>query len=280
MPARSQRREVQRYRRDSGVRCLELAGATLVEFGSAGGTSPDDLEKAIGPQTAAVHFVMKEETPDPLALSLEATLEIADGAGLPVIVDAAGQIFPLENLGKYVRIGAAVQCVAAKYMGAPQSTGLALGTEEFIHKLGLQSFASYEGRRIRGVGRPQKIDRQEIVGCVAAVRRWVTMNHEERLADAEQRSMIMVDALQGLPGVSATFIENMIGHHAFGVALDVDPAVTGMTNLDVVDKLKDGDPPVWTRVRDGDRAIVLQTFGLKPGEEKIVTERIAALLGG
>jgi L-seryl-tRNA(Ser) seleniumtransferase len=269
---------IQRRHRYWYDRCLELAGATLVEFGSADGTSGDDLEKAIGPQTAAVHFVMKEETPDPLALSLEETLEIANGARVPVIVDAAGQIFPLENLGKYVRMGAAVQCVAAKYMGAPQSTGLALGTEEFIYKLGLQSFASYEGRRVRGVGRPQKIDRQEIVGCVAAVRRWVTMNHEERLADAETRSMIMVDALQGIPGVSATFITNVIGHHAFGVELDLDPAVTGMTNMDVVDKLKEGDPPVWTRVRDGDRAIILQTFGLKVGEEKVVAERIARLL--
>ena len=123
-------------------RCLELAGATLIEFGSANGTSPDELEKAIGPKTAAVHFVMKEETPDPLALSLEETLEIANHAGLPVIVDAAGQIYPVDNLGKYVRMGAAVQCVAAKYMGAPQSTGLALGTEEFIYKLS-HSFIYY-----------------------------------------------------------------------------------------------------------------------------------------
>ena len=220
---------------------------------------------------------MKEETPDPLALSLEETLEIANHAGLPVIVDAAGQIYPVNNLGKYVRMGAAVQCVAAKYMGAPQSTGLALGTEEFIYKLGLQSFVAYEGRRIRGVGRPQKIDRQEIVGCVAAVRRWVTMDHEERLADAETRSMIMVNALQGIPGVTARFIENVIGHHAFGVELNFDPAITGMTNAEVVEKLKDGAPPVWTRFHAGERGIVLQTFGLKAGEEAIVCERILGL---
>lgn len=271
---------IQRRQRYWYDRCLELAGATLVDFGSPDGTSPEDLERAIGPKTAAVHFLMKEEAPDPSALSLGATLEIANGAGLPVIVDAAGQIFPVENLGKYVRMGAAVQCVAAKYMGAPQSTGLALGTEEFIHKLGLQSFASYEGRRIRGVGRPQKIDRQEIVGCVTALKRWVTMNHEERLADAEQRSLVMVDALKDIPGVSVQFITNVIGHHAFGVELDIDPAVTGMTSQGLVDRLKEGDPPVWTRVRDGGQAIVLQTFGLKPGEERIVGERIAALLGG
>ena len=88
-----------------------------------------------------------EQSPDPQALSLEETIEIAHDKGVPVTVDAAGQIYPLENFGKYVRMGADFQCIAAKYLGASQSVGLALGTEEMIHKLGLQAFASYEGRR-------------------------------------------------------------------------------------------------------------------------------------
>ena len=258
-------------------RCLELAGATLVDFGSADATTPDDLKNAIGPQTAAVHFVMKEEQPDPHALSLEETIAIAHAAGLPVLVDAAGQIYPLENLGKYIRMGADFTCVAAKYMSAPQSTGLALGTEDFIRKLGLQSFASYEGRRIRGVGRPQKIDRQEIVGCAAAVKRWMTLDHESRLADAEQRSMTMVNALAGIPGVSATFIENTKGHHAYGVKFTSDKAINGLSNQDVIDRLKQGDPPIWTRERDGEPFLILQTFGLKPGEEHLVATRILGL---
>ena len=206
-------------------------------------------------------------------------IEIAHAHGVLVTVDAAGQIYPLENFGKYVRMGADFQCVAAKYMGAPQSTGLALGSEEFIHKLGLQSFASYEGRRIRGVGRPQKIDRQEIVGCAAAVERWMTLDHESRLADAEQRSMVMVDALQGIPGVTATLIENIKGHHAFGVQFASNKAVNGMSNQEIIDRLKQGDPPIWTRVREGDTGIILHAFGLNRGEDKVVGERIAALFG-
>ena len=135
-------------------RCLELAGARLVEFGSPDGATADDLARAIGPKTAAVHCLVQEELPDPAALPLEEVLRVAGEAGVPVTVDAAGQIYPLENIGKYVRMGAAFQCVATKYIGAPQSTGLALGTEEMIRKLSLQTFASYEGRRVRGVGAP------------------------------------------------------------------------------------------------------------------------------
>ena len=268
--------ERQRYWYD---RCLELAGAKLVMFGNAEGTTRKDLEDAIGPNTAAVHYYAVAQEPDRQALSLEDTIEIAHDKGVPVLVDAAGQIYPLDLFGSYVRMGADFQCTAAKYMSSPQSTGLAFGSEDMIRKLALQSFVSYEGRRIRGVGRPQKIDRQEMVGAVAAVRRWMTMNHEERLAETETKCRNMLDPLQGIPGVTVELLDNIIGHQPYGVTLEVDSSVTGISAHDVVDLLKAGDPPIWTRVREGDTGIVLHAFGLNEGEDKIVGQRIAALFG-
>ncbi|MCS5666454.1 MAG: aminotransferase class V-fold PLP-dependent enzyme [Dehalococcoidia bacterium] len=268
--------ERQRYWYD---RCLELAGAKLVMFGNAEGTTRKDLEDAIGPNTAAVHYYAVAQEPDRQALSLEDTIEIAHDKGVPVLVDAAGQIYPLDLFGSYVRMGADFQCTAAKYMSSPQSTGLAFGSEDMIRKLALQSFVSYEGRRIRGVGRPQKVDRQEMVGAVAAVRRWMTMNHEERLAETETKCRNMLDPLQGIPGVTVELLDNIIGHQPYGVTLEVDSSVTGISAHDVVDLLKAGDPPIWTRVREGDTGIVLHAFGLNEGEDKIVGQRIAALFG-
>lgn len=258
-------------------RCLELAGAKLVEFGTPDNTSREDLENAISPNTAAVHYYAVAQEPDTQALPLEDTIEIAHAKGVPVLVDAAGQIYPLELFGKYVRMGADFQCTAAKYLGSSQSTGLAFGTTDMIRKLALQSFVSYEGRRIRGVGRPQKVDRQEMVGVVAAVRRWMTINHEERLADIETKCRNMLTPLQGIPGVKAQLIDNIIGHQPYGVILEVDAAVAGISCQDVVDQLKQGDPPIWTRVREGDSWIVLHAFGLNDGEDQVVGERIAAL---
>ncbi len=265
----------QRYWYD---RCLELAGAKLVMFGSEERTTAEDLAEAIGPNTAAVHYYAVEQDYDPNALSLEQTIAIAHAHGLPVTVDAAGQIYPLENFGKYVRMGADFQCIAAKYLGATQSVGLALGSEDMIRKIGLQAFASYEGRRVRGVGRPQKVDRQEMIGAVAAVRHWMTMNHEDRLADSERRSRNIMNAVAGIRGLRAELIDNIIGHHAYGLNLWVDPAAAGMTIYELRDRLKEGDPPIWTRVRDDEDFITIHMFGLNPGEDGIVGERIAALL--
>jgi len=268
----------QRYWYD---RCLELAGAKLVEIGDENGTTEDDLRNGISDRTAAVHYVVYEQRPvDPKVLTLEQVIEITHDAGKPVSVDAAGQIYPLENFGKYVKMGADFQCIAAKYMGAPHSTGFALGTEEVIDAIGRHSFVGYETRRIRGVGRPHKIDRQEIMGVVAAVERWLTLNHEERLSAAESQSQAIITPLKGLPGVTAELNTNIIGHQPFGVFVSLDPDVVGFTNEDLVDKLKNGDPSIWTRVPDGETRLELHVFGLGEGEAELVGQAIAEAVKG
>jgi len=268
----------QRYWYD---RCLELAGAKLVEIGDENGTTEDDLRNAISDRTAAVHYVVYEQRPvDPKVLTLEQVIEITHDAGKPVSVDAAGQIYPLENFGKYVKMGADFQCIAAKYMGAPHSTGFALGTEEVIDAIGRHSFVGYETRRIRGVGRPHKIDRQEIMGVVAAVERWLTLNHEERLSAAESQSQAIITPLKGLPGVTAELNTNIMGHQPFGVFVSLDPDVVGFTNEDLVDKLKNGDPSIWTRVPDGETRLELHVFGLGEGEAELVGQAIAEAVKG
>ena len=89
--------------------------------------------------------------------------------------------------------------------------------------------------------------------------------------------MLLCRRLQGIPGIEARFIENVIGHRPSSLDLEVDEQVTEVSVFDVVDRLKAGDPPVWTRVREGEGWITTHVFGLKEGEDKIVGERIAVL---
>ena len=117
--------------------------------------------------------------------------------------------------------------------------------------------------------RPQKVDRQEMVGAVAAVKHWMTMNHEDRLADTEQRTRVILGLVSGIPGLRAEMIENVIGHQPYGLNIWVDKTVAGFDVYELRDKLRDGDPPIWTRVRDEDDYITIHMFGLNPGEDRI-----------
>ena len=275
----------QRYWYD---RCVEGSGAKLVEFGEELTASESDFENSITENTAGVLWVANELSPGTVVgnniqtnpLSLEKVIEIAKKHGIYVLVDAAAQIYPLDILGKYIRMGADAQVIAAKYMGASQSVGLALGTEEMIGKIANQSFTGYEGRRIRGIGRPMKVDRQEIIGVTVAVHEWVTMNHEERLAEAEQQSNVMLAPLQNIKGVKAEIINNIIGNQPFGVRLEIDENIVGISAAELVEKLQDLDTPIWTRNGQNheENMIKLVPWALNPGEDKIVGENIAKVL--
>ena len=114
---------------------------------------------------------------------------------------------------------------------------------------------------------------------MAAVQRWFKLDHESRLAAAEQESLEIIKPLRGIPGVTAELIDNIIAHQPFGVSIGVDEDVVGFNNEDLVDKLKAMDPPVWTRTMDN-APLTIHVFGLNPGEARLVGESIAAAVTG
>ncbi len=91
------------------------------------------------------------------------------------------------------------------------------------------------------------------------------------------KSRFMASALEGIPGVTATVIDNFAGPHAFGVRLEIDESITGRTVEEVQQKLKEGDPSIWVWIRTGEDSIRLNTVGLKGSEEQIVVEEIRKL---
>ena len=267
----------QRYHYD---RNLNFAGGKLVEYGTDEGAAEADLESAISERTAALHYVVNERVHDASVLTLDQVLKIADKHGVPVMADAAGQVYPTENLGKYARMGVDLVSYATKYIGTPHSAGMVVGSKEMIDKLRLHSFISYEERRVRGIGRPQKIDRQEIIGVAVALKEWMTMDHEERLAKLDHKLTVMEKAVRGIPGVKVTADRLPVGAAIFNLRLDIDKSVAGKSEEEVVEELKRGDPPIWTRVNPFEGGMQVGTFGLNDGEEEIVAKRLSEVLRG
>ena len=76
----------------------------------------------------------------------------------------------------------------------------------------------------------------------------------------------------------AKVINNVIGHQPFGLELTIDESIHGFNNEVLVQKLKEGDPPIWTRVPAGAEYVSIHVFGLSDGEPEIVGQRLAELL--
>ena len=124
-------------------RCLTIFGGKLLVVGDEKGTSADQVEAAIGENTAGIHFFASGDEDDSIQ-DLEGLVRIADKHGIPVMVDAAYQVFPLDRFKYYTQSGASLVGFGAKYVGACNSTGILAGKRELVEAAFMHSFIGFE----------------------------------------------------------------------------------------------------------------------------------------
>ena len=265
--------KAQRYNFD---RCYTLAGGKFVEVGDEDGCTRAQMEVAIGPNTAAVGYYIQPDWENSV-LTLEETVEIAHSKNVPVIADAASQIYPLQYMQGSAQ-GADLVCFGAKYFGAGHSTGIVAGKKDRVNAVVAQGFIAYHHDGGKAFGRPMKLERQEIVGVVAALDRWFSINHEDRFQGYD-RSMSNIQ--QGLRGISHVQLEVVPNQKFFGSSLNivVDRASAGKSAQQVADELSAGSPRVWVGL-EGDDRLVVNVHNLNEGDEDIIIDRLKDILAG
>ena len=267
---------IQRQLRIKYDRTMSIPGGKLIEIGDEDQTTAEQLEQAIGPNTAAIHYLAPGDR-NPGALPIEQVIEIGHSHDVPIIVDAAGEVYPTEKLSTYVKSGADLVAYGAKYFGAVNSSGILTGRKELIDIARTHSFIGFEDSPVRSFGRPMKVDRQEVVAVYGALREWLTMNHEDRFASYEVRIDSMRNDLPQFEGV--TLSEYPDGSPAEGLMLTIDPEKAGKTAQDVIDELKAGNPSIWVRELPEENSLAIRMFTLKEGGEQVIAQRLREILG-
>ena len=268
---------IQRQLRVAYDRSMTIAGGKLIEIGDIEETTPEQLEEAIGPNTAAIHYLAPGDT-NPGALPLEDVIRIGHAHDIPIIVDAAGQVYPTDLLSKYVKMGADLVAYGAKYFGAVNSSGMLTGRKDLIEIARKHSSIGFESDGIRSFGRPMKIDRQEVVAVYAALREWITMNHEDRFAAYEVRISALQSDLSAIPNIK---LSGYPDNGPFeGLRITIDAEKLGKSAADVVAELESGNPAIWVRFRPQDDAnsFIVRMPTLKEGGEKVIAERLREIL--
>ena len=266
---------IQKRNRYMFDRCYTLTGASLTEAGDDDGTTEDDLDAAIGPNTAAVAYYIQPPIDDAI-VSLEDTVALARSRGVTALADACSQIYPLDYFRRCAQ-SADLVTFGAKYMGAPHSAGFVCGKRDLIDAVSAQSFVTYHYDGGKAVGRAMKIDRHEIIGVVTAIEDWFTMDHEERILEYEARFAVIDDALRDVDGVSTRRIE--VPHYVpYMMLVDVDEPVVGKTAEQVRVELDNGSPRIWVGAEDGSLRVVVNCMSNE--EPGVVAERLREALGG
>lgn len=263
---------------------IQRVGVRLREVGTIRGTESWQLEKAMGPQTAAVIFFTADYYNRGGAPSLERTIEVAHRASVPVIVDAASQLPPKENLWRFTQMGADLVIFSGgKALSAPNPTGLIFGRPDLVHAC---SFANTPNHTI---GRPMKLGKEELAGLLAAVKWFLNLDHEARYQRWERQASYIIRELSGIAGVRTE--HSSVGESGVPgprVLVRIEPTVLGRKMSEVLASLRSGDP--WIAVGPSDEidgsclddtstGFYVNPQTLEEGEEQIVALRLREAFG-
>jgi D-glucosaminate-6-phosphate ammonia-lyase len=234
-----------RYKYD---RQVTLTGATLHEIGSLNGSRPDQIEGALSSRTAMIlHPAHLDGKPGTIALDQVGA--IARKQGVPVFVDAAYMNYPIQLMGDYVRRGADLVAISAKYFGGPNAGGFIMGREDLVAAVSNVHFTRYESGRHLKFGRPLKMDRQTIVAVLVALEEWLAMDHEARFAGYIRQVSLLRDLLVVLPGLRLeakcfTMDERFVDDPVNCLLVTFDKGKCGMSAAEVSARLESETPSV------------------------------------
>ncbi|MBP0464116.1 hypothetical protein J5Y09_09355 [Roseomonas sp. PWR1] len=248
-----------RSQRNMYDRALRAAGGRIVEVGipdrfSGPGVrdaSAGELAEAITDRTAAI-FHLAGEQAEP---TLPVVVRIAHARGIPVLVDAAAQLPPADNLRRFIAEGADLVCFSGgKAIGGPQASGILAGRRDLVSSALVQvldldlpeaqfvapaEFAPLNQLRFlphHGIGRTAKTGKEEIVGLIVALRRFAAEDPAARsarwtarlkaLEGASPRGALVPDgAKPGLPLFELRFADAAAAARADAALRARDPAV-------------------------------------------------------
>jgi len=245
---------------------MELCGAKIVAV-----ETRQELEGAINERTGMMFFLNKGE-PDGQIKSAE-FVQIGKQRGVPTMNDAASDATPKENLWKYTKLGFDLVIFSGgKALRGPQSSGLLLGRKALI-EASLPAMSPFGG-----IGRGMKVGKEELCGLLAAVERYLKVDHDAEYRELEARVASIRAALKGVSGVTTDRHVPIIANEVPHITVQWDESARGLTSQQVTEGLLAADPPIHVQ-RPGKGQLLISVWMMRGDEHKIVGRRLRKILG-
>lgn len=261
---------------DSAIR---LAGGKLIVV-----RTHEEMQNAINDQTAMIYTTALGER-------LEKAIRMAKSANVPLMLDDAAGIPPIENLSLYAKMGCDLYAFSGgKGLLGPQCSGLLLGRKDLI-EAALANSSPWEG----AVCRPMKVGKEEIMGCLAAVEAW--QKRDLRALDREWKARVerVAKLVETVPGVTTEIQIPQGGNRYPTLTVRWDEDAYKFTVADCDRKLREGNPRIEVLTSNNPSLVPAVTeehpksptrrdqlriisMTMQPGEDLIVGKRLREIL--
>jgi L-seryl-tRNA(Ser) seleniumtransferase len=171
---------------------------------------------------------------------LQNALALTRKAGVPLMLDDAAGIPPIENLSLYAKMGVDLFCFSGgKGLRGPQCSGILLGRKPLI-EAALAHSSPWEG----AVCRAMKVGKEEIVGVLAAVEAWTRQDLEVLNKEWSRRVERIAKIVETTPGVTTEIKIPEGGNRYPTLTVKWDEQAWGFTVADCDKALRDGEPRI------------------------------------
>lgn len=257
---------IQKSHRFGYDHAVRNCGVKLVEV-----ETREELEASVCDQTAMMLFLNYADSRG--SIRREEFVALGKKYGVPTFNDAAADVPPPDRLFAYTQMGFdLVTFSGGKGLRGPQSSGLLLGRKDLIQAARLNAPPNSDT-----IGRGMKVNKEEILGLMVAVERFLAMDQEQARLELDRRVQEIIDAVATIPTLQSEIEVPEIANHVPHVHIWWDMKSVGITVEEVVKCLREGEPSIEVNPASGEHLIV-NPFMLQPGESSIVARRIRECL--
>jgi L-seryl-tRNA(Ser) seleniumtransferase len=173
-----------------------------------------------------------------------------------------------------------------KGLRGPQCTGLLLGKKELI-----DAAKKNNSPNSNTIGRGLKVAKEEIVGLVAAVDRFLAQDDDAMEAEYRQRAERIAGQVKSIPTVQTQIFVPPVANHVPHLLVTYDQRRVKITGAEVMQKMRQGTPrielnpgtggpPASAGLPGGSNTIVVGVWMMQPGEALVVGKRLREVLQG
>jgi L-seryl-tRNA(Ser) seleniumtransferase len=287
---------VAREQRTGYDHAVRAAGARLVEVGldearaGAGVRRAEtwEYEAAIREDTVGILYVYSSDAHPPL----KQLVARAHAHDLPVLVDAAGQLPPRENLSLASASGAdLVAFSGGKAIRGPQSTGILCGRRDLVASAALQMldmdehFELWEppaelidrdqlpGLPRHGIGRAMKVSKEEIVALITALSMFAAGQYDRQF-EIQRQCLEAIRARVSPP--STQYATVLIADDQPAPIMEIQLAQNCPNSaVELCRRLRGGSPPIYVghgKLHNG--ILVIDPLCLSLQDAELVGQRL------
>src|SRR6267378_1902084 len=255
---------IQKSHRNPFDHQLRSTGVKLVEV-----ETREDVRKAVNPKTAMMHFTNFANAAG--QIKVDEWAKLAKELNVPSFIDAAADTPPVSHLWDYTVMGYDLAAFSGgKAIRGPQCAGLLIGRKDLV-AYALLNNSPHEDT----LGRSQKVGKEEIIGMVKALESYLKEDHEGLAKEWWRRLDSISAEITRITGVSTSFSVPDIANHVPHLEIHWDPRHISLEPADAVRQLRSGKPSIV--LASNESGLIMNSFMLQLGEEKIIAERLTQL---